>query len=141
MASIESKDNGDYDIEYYERTGGKELQEIKMIPDIKREVDNFKERLNNSSRYTMILNMLIALLATTILILLIVMFANAGASSTPEAGGLDDGKAVLNSTCTCPSAETCPSSTDAETPATPAGKHDIKSSRYLLNQNPNKTRH
>ena len=87
MASKESQDNGDYDIEYYERTGGKELQEIKMIPDIKREVDNFKERLNNSSRHTMILNMLIVLLATTILILLCVMFANAGASSTPEAGG------------------------------------------------------
>ena len=88
MASIESKD--------------KEFQEIKMIPDIKREVDNFKERLNNSSRYTMILIMLIVLLATTILILLCLMFANAGASSTPEAGGLD-----------------------AETPATQAGKHDI----------------
>ena len=81
MASIESKD--------------KEFQEIKMIPDIKREVDNFKERLNNSSRYTMILIMLIFLLATTILILLCLMFANAGASSTPE------------------------------TPATQAGKHDI----------------
>ena len=75
MASIESKD--------------KEFQEIKMIPDIKREVDNFKERLNNSSRYTMILIMLIFLLATTILILLCLMFANAGASSTPEVGGLD----------------------------------------------------
>ena len=73
MASIESKD--------------KELQEIKMIPDIKREVDNFKERLNNSSRYNMFVNMLIVLLVTTILILLCVMFANAGASSTPEAGG------------------------------------------------------
>ena len=120
MASIENKDNGDYDVEYYERTGGKELQEIKMIPDIKREVDNFKERLNNSSRYTMILNMLIVLLATTILILLCVMFANTGASSTPR--GLDEGKVVPNSTCACPSVETCPSSTDAETPATPAGK-------------------
>ena len=125
MASIESKD--------------KEFQEIKMIPDIKREVDTFKGRLNNSSKYTMILNMLIVLLVTTILILLCVMFANTGASSTPEAGGLDEGKTVPNSTCTCPSVETCPSSTDAETPATPAGKHDIKSSRYLLNQTPNKT--
>ena len=102
MASKESQDNGDFDIEYYERTGGKELQEIKMIPDIKREVDNFKERLNNSSRYMMILNKLIFLLATTILILLCLMFANTRASSTPEAGGLD-----------------------AETPATQAGKHDI----------------
>ena len=97
-----------------------------MIPDIKREVDNFKERLNNSSRHPMILNMLIFLLATTILILLCVMFANTGASSTPEAGGLDDDKTVPNSTCSCPSVETCPSSTDAETPATPAGKHNIK---------------
>ena len=88
MASIESKD--------------KELQEIKMIPDIKREVDTFKERLNNSSRHPMILNMLIFLLATIILILLCLMFANTRASSTPEAGGLD-----------------------AETPATQAGKHDI----------------
>ena len=88
MAGIESKD--------------KELQEIKMIPDIKREVDNFKERLNNSSRHAMILNKLIFLLATTILILLCVMFANTRASSTPEADGLD-----------------------AETPATQAGKHDI----------------
>ena len=131
MASIESKDNGDFDIEYYERTGGKELQEIKMIPDIKREVDNFKERLNNSSRYNMFVNMLIVLLATTILILLCVMFANTGASNTPEAGAVDDGKTVPNSTCT----------SDAETPATPAGKHDIKSSRYLLMHNPNKTRH
>ena len=113
MASIESKD--------------KELQEIKMIPDIKREVDTFKERLNNSSRYNMFVNMLIVLLVTTILILLCVMFANTRASSTPEAGALDDGKVVPNSTCTCPSVETCPSSTDAETPpATPAGKHDIK---------------
>ena len=73
MASIESKD--------------KELQEIKMIPNIKGEVDNFKGRLNNSSRYNMFVNMLIVLLVTTILILLCVMFANAGASSTPEAGG------------------------------------------------------
>ena len=87
MASKESQDNGDFDIEYYERTGGKELQEIKMIPDIKREVDNFKGRLNNSSRYNMFVNMLIVVLATTILILLCVMFANTGASSTPEAGG------------------------------------------------------
>ena len=102
MASKESQDNGDFDIEYYERTGGKELHEIKMIPDIKREVDNFKERLNNSSRHAMILNKLIFLLATTILILLCLMFANTRASSTPEAGGLD-----------------------AETPATQAGKHDI----------------
>ena len=116
MASKESQDNGDFDIEYYERTGGKELQEIKMIPDIKREVDNFKGRLNNSSRYNMFVNMLIVLLVTTILILLCVMFANTGASSTPEAGALDEGKVVPNSTC--------PS--DAETPATPAGKHDIK---------------
>merc|ERR1712079_998910 len=112
MARKESEDNGDYDIEYYERTGGKEIQEIKMIPDIKREVDNFKERLNNSSRYNMFVNMLIVVLATTILILLCLMFANAGASSTPEAGGLDEGKTVPNSTCTCPSVETCPS-TDA----------------------------
>ena len=126
MASIESKD--------------KELQEIKMIPNIKGEVDNFKGRLNNSSRYNMFVNMLIVLLVTTILILLCVMFANTGASSTPEAGGLDEGKTVPNSTCTCPSVETCPS-TGAGTPATPAGKHDIKSSRYLLNQNPNKSRH
>ena len=66
MASKESQDNGDFDIEYYKRTGGRELQEIKMIPYIKREVDNFKER---TSRYMMILNMLIFLLATTILIL------------------------------------------------------------------------
>ena len=102
MASKESQDNGDFDIEYYDRTGGKELQEIKMIPDIKREVDNFKERLNNSSRHPMILNMLIFLLATTILILLCLMFANTRARSNPEAGGLD-----------------------AETPATQAGKHDI----------------
>ena len=78
MASIESKD--------------KELI-------IEVEVDNFKER---PSRYMMILNMLIFLLATTILILLCLMFANTRASSTPEAGGLD-----------------------AETPATQAGKHDI----------------
>ena len=98
-----------------------------MIPNIKGEVDNFKERLNNSSRYNMFVNMLIVLLVTTILILLCVMFANTGASSTPDAGrGLDEGKVVPNSTCTCPSVETCPSSTDAETPATPAGKHDIK---------------
>ena len=105
MASKESQDNGDFDIEYYERTGGRELQEIKMIPYIKREVDNFKER---PSRYMMILNMLIFLLATTILILLCVMFANTRASSTPGAGGLD-----------------------AETPATQAGNWQLVHTAYI----------
>ena len=45
--------------------------------------------IESNSKYVMILNMLIVLLVTTILILLCVMFANTGASSTPEAGGLD----------------------------------------------------
>ena len=94
MAGIESKD--------------KELQEIKMIPDIKREVDNFMERLNNSSRHAMILNKLIFLLATTILILLCLMFANTRASSTPGAGGLD-----------------------AETPATQAGNWQLVHTAYI----------
>ena len=67
----DSKKNDGYDIEYYERTGGKEIDELKQqVEDMRREVGNVAHQVNTSNKFSMVSSICLLILGVTILVLL-----------------------------------------------------------------------
>ena len=64
------KDDG-YDLEYYERTGGKEIDELKQqVEDMRREVGNVANQVNTANKFSMVTSVCLLILGVTILVLL-----------------------------------------------------------------------
>ena len=64
------KDDG-YDLEYYERTGGKEIDELKQqVEDMRREVGNVANQVNTGNKVSTVSSVCLLILGVTILVLL-----------------------------------------------------------------------
>ena len=64
------KDDG-YDIEYYKRTGGKEIDELKQqVEDMRREVSNVANQVNTANKVSTVSNVCLLILGVIILVLL-----------------------------------------------------------------------
>ena len=64
------KDDG-YDLEYYERTGGKEIDELKQqVEDMRREVGNVAHQVNTASKVSTVTSVCLLILGVIILVLL-----------------------------------------------------------------------
>ena len=66
------KDDG-YDLEYYERTVGKEIDELKQqVEDMRREVGNVAHQVNTASKFSMVSSVCLLILVVIIMVLLCV---------------------------------------------------------------------
>ena len=64
------KDDG-YDVEYYKRTGGKEIDELKQqVEDMRGEVGNVAHQVNTASKVSLVSSVCLLILGVTILVLL-----------------------------------------------------------------------
>ena len=64
------KDDG-YDLEYYERTGGKEIDELKQqVEDMRKEMGNMGHQVNTASKVSMVSSVCLLILGVIILVLL-----------------------------------------------------------------------
>ena len=80
-----SKKDDEYDIEYYERTGGKQAEIIiQEIHDARREISNVSIKQHYTCKYGMIAFFCNFALIGIILVLLSLMFANAGSIRSDE---------------------------------------------------------
>ena len=69
-AEDDMKDDG-YDVEYYERTGGKEIDELKQqVEGMRRGVGNVAHQVNTASKVSMVSSVCLLILGVTILVLL-----------------------------------------------------------------------
>ena len=69
-AEDDMKDDG-YDVEYYERTGGKEIDELKQqVEDMRREVGNVAHQVNTANKFSMVTSICLIILGVIILVLL-----------------------------------------------------------------------
>ena len=80
-----SKKDDEYDIEYYERTGGKQAEIIiQEIHDARREISNVSLKQHFTCKYGMIAFFCFFVLIGIILILLSLMFVNTGSFRSDE---------------------------------------------------------
>ena len=80
-----SKKDDEYDIEYYERTGGKQAEIIiQEVHDARREISNVSLKQHYTCKYGMIAFFCNFALIGIILVLLSLMFANAGSIQSDE---------------------------------------------------------
>ena len=69
-AEDSKKDDG-YDVEYYERTGGKEIDELKQqVEDMRREVGNVANQVNTANKFSTVTSVCLLILGVIILVLL-----------------------------------------------------------------------
>ena len=81
----ESKKDDEYDIEYYERTGGKQAEIIiQEVHDARREISNVSLKQHYTCKYGMIAFFCFFVLIGIILILLSLMFVNTGSFRSDE---------------------------------------------------------
>ena len=84
------KDDG-YDIEYYERTGGKEIDELKQqVEDMRREVGNVANQVNTGNKVSTVTSVCLLILGVTILVLLgvgVAMIVKTKSNSNDEDNG------------------------------------------------------
>ena len=104
------KDDG-YDLEYYERTGGKEIDELKQqVEDMRREVGNVANQVNTASKFSMVSSVCLLILGVTILVLLgvgvaMIVKTKSNASDEDNVQGAVGGEANPESTPTTESTE------------------------------------
>ena len=74
MTGNEAEDgrkDDDYDVEYYKRTGGKEVDELKQqVEDMRGEVGNVAHQVNTASKVSLVSSVCLLILGVTILVLL-----------------------------------------------------------------------
>ena len=67
----DGKKDDSYDLEYYERTGGKEIDELKQqVEDMRREVGNVAHQVNTGNKVSMVTSVCLLILGVIILVLL-----------------------------------------------------------------------
>ena len=109
-AEDSKKDDG-YDVEYYERTGGKEIDELKQqVEDMRREVGNVANQVNTASKFSMMSSICLIILGVIILVLLgvgvaMIVKTKSNASDEDNVQGAVGGEANPESTPTTESTE------------------------------------
>ena len=91
------KDDG-YDLENYERTGGKDIDELKQqVEDMRREVGNVANQVNTANKFSMVTSICLIILGVIILVLLGVGVAMI-VKTKSNASGEDNGQSATEST-------------------------------------------
>ena len=97
------KDDG-YDIEYYEKTGGKEIDELKQqVEDMRREVGNVANQVNTANKFSMVSSICLLILGVTILVLLgvgVAMIVKTKSNASDEDNGQGAVGEEANPECT-----------------------------------------
>ena len=97
------KDDG-YDLEYYERTGGKEIDELKQqVEDMRREVGNVAHQVNTANKFSMVTSVCLLILGVIILVLLgvgVAMIVKTKSNASDEDNGQGAVGGEANPECT-----------------------------------------
>ena len=97
------KDDG-YDIEYYEKTGGKEIDELKQqVEDMRREVGNVANQVNTANKFSMMSSICLIILGVIILVLLgvgVAMIVKTKSNASDEDNGQGAVGGEANPECT-----------------------------------------